>query len=86
MTINNETIGKALSNLVPDAEWTLSGDDYSELNWLSDGTPPTLVSIEKAIAAIPAKEAQAQADAEAAKAALLTKLGITSEEAALLLS
>ena len=86
MTMNNETIAKALTNLVPDAEWTLSGDDYSDLNWLSDGTPPTLASIEKEIAAIPAKEAKAKADAETAKADLLTKLGITAEEAVMLLS
>lgn len=50
MTMNNETIAKALTNLVPDAEWTLSGDDYSNLNWLSEGVPPTVEQIEAEIA------------------------------------
>jgi hypothetical protein len=81
-----ELIVKALNNLVPNAKWSLVGDDYADLVWLSDGTKPSVADIEKEIAAIPAKEAKAKADTDAKKAALLTKLGITAEEAALLLS
>jgi hypothetical protein len=85
MIINNETITKALLNLVPNAEWTLSGDDYSKLNWLSDGVAPTYADIEKMILSLPAKEDKAKIDAEKAKTNLLNKLGITAEEAAILL-
>lgn len=86
MTMNNETIAKALTNLVPDAEWTLSGDDYSNLNWLSDGTPPTIEEIEAEIKLLPTKELAAKQNVETAKSSLLEKLGITAEEARLLLS
>jgi len=40
----------ALSNLRPNAEWTLSGDDYSKIQWLDDKqTQPTLAEIEAEI-------------------------------------
>ena len=81
-----ELIVKALNNLVPDAKWSLLGNDYADLVWLSEGTKPSVADIEKEIAAIPAKEAKAKADADAKKATLLAKLGITADEAALLLA
>jgi hypothetical protein len=84
--MTHELIIKALKNLVPNAEWTLSGDDYADLIWLSEGTPPTLEAIETEIEKIPAKTAAALKEVQDAKAALLTKLGITAEEAVLLLS
>ncbi len=84
--MTHKEITIALNNLCPEADWTLSGDDYSDLIWNSDSTPPTFAQIEKEIAAIPTKQAKAKAEAEAAKAALLAKLGITAEEAVLLLS
>ena len=84
--MDNLTISKALLNLVPDALWTLRGDDYANLEWESEGNPPTLAEIQAEIAQLPAKE-KAEADkAEADKTALLTKLGITADEAKLLLS
>jgi len=79
-------IVKALENLKPGAQWTLSGDDYGNLMWSSQGSAPTLADIQAEIALLPAKE-KAKADKEAAdKAALLAKLGITADEAKLLLS
>jgi len=81
-----ELIVKALNNLVPDAKWSLLGNDYADLVWLSEGYKPSVADLEKEIAAIPGKEAQAKAAADAKKAALLVKLGITADEAALLLS
>jgi len=35
-----------LSRRYPDAEWTLNGDSYSGLTWLSDGEAPTLAELE----------------------------------------
>jgi len=79
-------IVKALENLKPGAQWTLSGNDYGNLMWSSQGSAPTLADIQAEIALLPAKE-KAKADKEAAdKAALLAKLGITADEAKLLLS
>lgn len=84
--MDNLTISKALFNLVPGALWTLRGDDYANLEWESEGNPPTLAEIESEISKLTTKE-KAEADkAEADKAALLAKLGITADEAKLLLS
>jgi hypothetical protein len=79
-------IVKALQSLKAGAEWTLSGDNYSDLVWLSAGKAPSLAEIEAEIAALPAREAAALAVKESEKNALLAKLGITADEAKLLLS
>jgi hypothetical protein len=79
-------IVKALNSLKPGKEWTLSGDDYADLVWLSTGNAPTLAEIEAEIAALPAKEAAAELAKATEKAALLARLGITDDEAKLLLS
>lgn len=84
--MTNEEIRLALLNLVPAAKYNLSGDDYSDIEWLSDFEAPTILEIEKEIQALPKKKAAELAAKETAKAALLSKLGITAEEAALLLS
>ena len=40
----------ALSQIRPNAEWTLSGEDYSKIEWLDDNqTKPTLAEIQAAI-------------------------------------
>jgi hypothetical protein len=79
-------IVKALNILRPDSTWTLQGEDYSSIEWLDKKTQaPTIAEVEAKIAELPQIEAQAKAAQDAEKAALLAKLGITSEEAALLL-
>lgn len=84
--MTNDLIAKALLNLKPNAQWTLTGDDYADLVWLSAGKAPTLAEIEAEIQTLPAKEAAAQAAKSAEKAALLAQLGITEDQAKLLLS
>lgn len=84
--MTNTEISEALLNLCPNKEWTLSGDNYADLVWLSEGKAPTLAAVEAEIATLPAKKAQAAANKAAAKAALLTQLGITEDQAKLLLS
>jgi hypothetical protein len=84
--MTHELIAKALRSLRPTSEWTLVGDDYEHLVWLSAGKAPTLAEIEAEIAALPAKEAATLAVKESEKNALLAKLGITADEAKLLLS
>ena len=84
--MNHSNIVKALESLVPATQWTISGDDYADLVWLSTGNPPTLAAIEAEIALLPVKEKTKADKADADKAALLAKLGISSDEAKLLLS
>jgi hypothetical protein len=67
------------------AEWTLNGDNYDGLTWLSDSPKPTKAKLDGEWESVK-NELQAKAEAkESAKAALLDRLGITAEEAQLLL-
>jgi hypothetical protein len=47
---NHQKIVKALKDLVPNAEYTLSGDDLDDLIWLDKSPKPTKEAIENAIA------------------------------------
>ena len=68
------------------SSWTLDGDDYAGLTWLSDTPKPTKKELDDLWDKVKSDmKAEAQAKANA-KAALLSKLGITAEEAVLLLS
>jgi hypothetical protein len=50
-TTQNQKIAKALMSLRPKAEWTLLGDDYSNIEWLdTKQTKPTLAEVEAEIA------------------------------------
>lgn len=67
----------------PSAEWTLDGDTYDGLTWLSDTPKPSQAELD---AAWPAVQ-QARQDAEAAKVAArqsgldkLAALGLTVDE------
>ena len=72
----------AIKNLHPEAEFSFTDNDYSTIVWdVLDGTAPTLKAIEDEIKRIKDEEAAKPT----AKAALLERLGITAEEAALLL-
>ena len=78
---------KAIRKLKPTAEFSFSDNDYSTIKWdLLDGDAPTQAEIDAAIEQVKADEAQAEATKAAEKAALLNRLGITAEEAKLLLS
>jgi hypothetical protein len=78
---------KALKNLCPDAEFSFINEDYSSITWIkNDGIKPTQSQIDDEIKNIKANEAKEAEAAAAAKAALLTRLGITADEARLLLS
>ena len=70
----------------PDSLWSLNGDDYDGLTWVSDTPKPsktTLDGLWDEVQELIAAEAQAKLNA---KAALLAQLGITEEQAKLLLS
>ncbi len=67
-------------------EWWIAGNDYDTLEWLSDGTKPSKKTLDDLWASVQQEIADEPAANAAAKAALLDKLGITAEEARMLLS
>jgi len=83
--MTNEEIRLALANLMPEAKYSLAGDDYADIQWVSPEPKPTKAAIEAEIALLPAKLAEAAAQRESRRNAILSKLGINAEEAALLL-
>lgn len=83
----NNYLVAAIRKLKPNSEFSFTNDDYSTIKWdVLEGTAPTQAEIDEAIEQVKADEiAEAEARA-AAKAALLAQLGITEEQAKLLLS
>ena len=81
------SLTKAIKKLKPNAEFSFTDDDYSTIKWdVLEGEAPTQAEIDAAIEQVKADEL-AEAEAKAAqKAALLDRLGITEEEAQLLLA
>jgi hypothetical protein len=78
---------KAINKLRPNSEFSFQDDDYSTINWIVlNGEPPTQAEIDAAIEQVKADEiAKAETKAQA-KAELLERLGITEDEAKLLLA
>lgn len=80
--MTNAEITKAIFNLNPKADFVLRGDDLTGLEWLGKDKAPTEAEIIAEIALLPEKAAAKVAEKEA----ILAKLGITAEEAQLLLA
>jgi hypothetical protein len=77
----------AIKKLRPTAEFSYSNDDYSTIKWdVLEGDAPTQTEVDEAMREIKTEEKQAAIKIETDKAALLNKLGITAEEAKLLLA
>ena len=72
-----------LSTKYAGSEWTLNGDSYEGLTWLSDSPKPTQKELEnlweEVQAELQAKE-QAKIDAKASAISKLQALGLTVEE------
>jgi len=78
---------KAIRLLKPNAEFSFQEDDYSTIKWdILEGKAPTQEEINKAIIEVKAKEIAAAEAKTAQRQAILDRLGLTSEEAALLFS
>ena len=72
-----------LSRRYQGSEWTLDGDDYTGLTWLSDTPKPTKKTLEGLWAKVQAEieaEAQAKVDARLSAIAKLEALGLTMDE------
>jgi hypothetical protein len=78
---------KAIRKLKPTAQFSYTNEDYSTIKWdVLEGEAPTQAEINAAIEQVKADEL-AEAEAKATqRAALLDRLGITEEEAKLLLA
>lgn len=74
-----------LSQKYAGQEWTLNGDDYDGLVWLSDSKKPTKAELEGHWDSVKTYWEDKKAQEEADKNSLIEKLGLTPEEAALLL-
>ena len=74
-----------LEMLLPNGGWYISGDEYEGIQFL-ECEPITKAQFEAGFAQYDAWKAEQNAKATADKAALLAKLGITADEAKLLLS
>jgi len=84
--MNELDMSKAIQYLKPTAQFSFEGTDYSSIKWdVLEGEAPTLAEIDAAIEQIKIDEAQAEATKAAQKQALLSRLGITEDEAKLLL-
>ena len=74
-----------LSKKYPNSVWELSGDEYENLIWKSDDTKPTQKQLDDLAPIVKAEQAKADADKQAARQAVLDKLGLTADEVAALL-
>jgi len=73
-----------LSRRYADKQWTLNGDDYDGLTWLSDTAKPTKTKLDGLWAEVQ-QEIANEANAKiASRQAVLDKLGLTADEAAAL--
>lgn len=76
-------IAMILTKRYEGSEWTLNGDDYAGLKWLSSTTKPTEKALQKVWASVQAEiaaEAQAKLDAKASAISKLEALGLTVGE------
>ena len=83
----NDYLGKAIKKLRPTAEFSFQDNDYLTIKWdVLEGKAPTQSEIDKAIAEVKLDEISQLRSKEEAKSALLERLGISADEAKLLLS
>jgi hypothetical protein len=83
----NSHLAKAIRKLKPNSEFSYQDDDYSTIKWdVLDGDAPTQKEIDAAIKEVQAEEIVETEAKASQRQALLDRLGITAEEAQLLLS
>lgn len=87
MKSENYYLTSAILSLRPNSEFAITENDYSTIEWhVLEGTAPTKAQVNSEIEKIKAAEVKAEADRLVSKAELLARLGITEDEAKLLLS
>jgi hypothetical protein len=83
--MSNDLIGKALIALGHNSGWALTGETLDGLVFDDESKKPTAKAIEDMIAKLPAIEATKAAEEASKKQAILDRLGITADEASLIL-
>lgn len=78
--------GEVLELLCPGVEYVLLGQKFDDIDWLGAESPITKAQYEAGFAQVDALKAQQEIAKAQAKAELLARLGITEDEAKLLLS
>jgi hypothetical protein len=79
-------LAKAINKLKPNAEFSFTNDDYSTIKWdVLDGDAPTQSEINAAIKEIKSEEKVEAKAKDLARQAILDRLGITADEAKLIL-
>jgi hypothetical protein len=85
--MTNKEITDAIFYLVPNAQFSFTEADLSTLEWhTADVAKPTIQAITAAIPLAKSKAEEELENLQTQKQALLDRLGITSEEAKLLLA
>lgn len=79
------TGAEVLQFLIPEGGWVITGQDWDGVQFI-EATPITKEEFEAGFATVEALKADEKAAKEAAKSALLERLGMTADEAKLLLS
>jgi hypothetical protein len=78
-------ISTAIWMLSDGAAFKVNGDTYADLEWLGEGSPPSEEAVMAKWAELQAEYEVEQQAAEAAKQAILDRLGLTPEDLKLLL-
>jgi hypothetical protein len=78
------TGAEVLTFLRPDGGWVITGNDFDSIQWIS-ANPVTKQEFEEGFAKADAWKVEKTAEAAAKRQTLLDKLGITEDEAKLLL-
>lgn len=77
---------EVLQMLCPNVEWYVQGQEFDDIDWLGAKAPITKSQFEAGFAQVDELKAQQEIAKAKAKAALLERLGITADEAKLLLA
>lgn len=79
-------LAKAILKLKPNSEFSFENNDYSTIKWdVLDGKAPTQKQIDDAIEQVKIDEVKEAEAREAQRQAILDRLGLTADEAKLLL-
>lgn len=76
---------EVLEMLLPNGGWTIAGDDFDGIQFI-EATPITKKQFEDGFKLVDSWKAQAEITKAAEKSALLQRLGLSQDEAKLLLS
>ena len=75
------TGAEVLSYLCPNVQWAMSDDDFDTIVWVNvDEAPITKKQYQDGFAKYDAWKAKQDADKEAARQAILDRIGLTSDE------